>query len=147
MDQKPYLFPPSAQWSRRGTGDQFYHPAVSPDGDREDPVRGRLIDRVISQRALRDILGICFFDTNILIGIGAEWIGPCWFNGKKLSFSIWAPQRRVLVDIFQRQTHPEDEMLARDAFARAHDIRYMIVPPGHSFGLEDLKQALDKEAA
>lgn len=139
MDQHPYLNAPSARWVSHG-------PWQRQGIDQVDPVRHRLLARLGQQQALREILGTYIFDTNILIGAHGEWIGECWYGTKKLSFSLWAPHKRILADIFPKELPDEDELLARDAFAAAHRLRYLVVPPGHTFGIEELKEILQEAA-
>jgi hypothetical protein len=127
--------------------DPFYlHPRSVSSAEKEDRVKPGWLARRENQRLLHEILGApVFFDTTLFLAPHGEWIGECFLGTRKLMWSIWAPHKRVAIDIFPRQTPPPEELEHKEAFCAAHGIRYLVVPPTHSFDLEDLRAALMRE--
>lgn len=136
------------RWVGSNVLDPSYLPPRPGGIDREDPIKPRLLKTLKTQQDLHSLLGApVLFDTTILVLPGGGWTGECYFEGKKVSWSIWAPHKRLVVDIFSKHLPPQEELKHKDAFCTQHSIRYLVVPPEHEFGLDDLKEALDKEAA
>lgn len=126
--------------------DPAYLPPRADGLDKEDPAKPRMLARLKQQRAMQEILGIpVMFDTTILIAPHGEWIGECTFGKNKVRWSIWAPHRRTVVDIFPKTMPEPQELEARQAFCTQHRLRYLVVPPMHTFDLEDLRDALKDE--
>jgi hypothetical protein len=61
-------------------------------------------------------------------------------GSEELVWSFWAPLRSLLVDIFERELPSDLEMDCRENFARTHDLRYAVVPPGYILTLADLRE-------
>jgi hypothetical protein len=127
--------------------DPAYLPAKAHDEDKDDRENLRMLARLKQQRAIHELLGApVLFDTTTLIAPHGEWIGECKVGGRKVTWSMWAPHKRMLLDIFPKALPPREELEGKEAFCTSHNIRYLVVPPTHSLDLEDLREALAKEA-
>jgi hypothetical protein len=115
-------------------------------GDLHTTARHRTIARISREREMTSLIGMIVLNADVLTTPNA-FIGPCKVNGKIVSWSLWAPHKRLLVDVFKKELPTDDEIMAKSEFAEKHRLRYAIVPPGRTFGLDDLKQLLAKEAA
>lgn len=136
-------FAPAARWAGSNVLDPSYLPPRADGKEKEDRPRPRLMKRVESQRELHAVVGSpVLFDTTILIGPHGQWIGECSVGGVKVRWSMWIPHKRLAIDIFPRQMPPPGTLEAKQAFADKHHIRYLVVPPTHSFGLDDLRDAV-----
>jgi len=92
---------------------------------------------------LAQVLGApLYVDTNFFPVIGGGQLCACVFKGQKLMFSLWAPHRRVLLDIFPALLPESAEMDAREAFAQAQQVRYFVTPPGYTLSIDDVREAL-----
>jgi len=136
----------SGRWTGHSTVDPFYLPQRGTLQEKEDRVKPGWLKRRENQRLLHELLGApVFFDTTLFLAPAGEWIGECFLGTHKLMWSIWAPHRRVAIDIFPRTVPSAEELEAKQAFCTLHAIRYLVVPPTHSFDLEDLRAALATE--
>lgn len=134
MEQIEYPHQPKARWADTG-GD-----------DKPNRFLTRMISAITRNKDMTNLLGTVMVNTDVLLAPNNEWIGQCRVNGKTVKWSLWAPHKRMLIDIFPRALPPDAEILEKDAFARSHGIRYLLVPPGRVFGLEDLKTVLQEAA-
>ena len=151
MDPVTSLAPPwqgIAPAARRLEGsilDPAYLPAPPEGGDPVDvPSRAFLRgqQRVAAQQELINVLGPYYMNTNYFMKQGGGMFDALVFNGEKLTFSLWAPHRHLLVDIFPAAMPSADEMAARNAFAEANGLRYCVTPPGYVLSIDDLKEAV-----
>lgn len=132
---------PAARWVG-STLDPTYLSARS-DGERpDDPPKRRLLARIQAQQDLIAVLGApVLMNTNILVHNG-RILPRCRYQGTPLTFSVWAPHRRLLLDIFPDTLPSEGELQAREAFATQHGLRYAVTPPGYALSIDDLRAAL-----
>lgn len=110
------------------------------DGDHEaiDARSARALARVARQRELQEILGApVFFDAVDLTGLKPR-SERCVVEGQAVSWSVWAPHRKLLVDVFARVT-PEAEVEAKNGWAQARGLVYAVVPPGNALTMDDLR--------
>jgi len=118
------------------------------DEDRDEGLSRRDLRRqaqATSRRELQAVLGVLVVNTTILSVVGGGFIGPARDDdGRVLVWSIWAPHRRVLIDVFRRTTPPMAEMAARKRFAAAHELRYAIVEPGRQLTAKSVKEWIDE---
>lgn len=118
------------------------------DEDRDDGLTRRDLARqarATQRRELQAILGTLVVNTTILSVIGGGFFGPARDDdGRALVWSIWAPHRGVLIDVFRRVMPSMDEMAARKRFAEKHDLRYAIVEPGRQLTAKSVKEWIDE---
>ena len=127
---------PSAGW---------VHPPGDYDERDEDlsPRQQRYLVRMRERMELQRVLGILVYGTVVLPLPGEGALGPARdHEGRVLMWSLWAPHRRVLIDVFRRLP-PQEELNARMAFTRAHDLRYATVEPGFELTAKSVKEWLD----
>lgn len=107
----------------------------------EDPINTRLLARLDRDKALIEVFGAPIYaDTTILPRVNAQsHLGPAFFDGHELYWSLWAPQRNALLSIFKRTMPGLDELKVRMQFAEQHALRYAIVKPGHKVTVEHLR--------
>ncbi len=87
--------------------------------------------------------GSVYEHTFVLPRIGAPQIGPAKDRyGRDLRWSLWAPRRGVLIDIFRRAKPPLEELQDREAFALAHGLMWLVVAPGERLSLERVAELL-----
>jgi len=105
--------------------------------------RKRTLARHERHRALVAVLGVpIFFDTILLPLSGQPALGPARdLSGREIRWSVWAPQRKLLLDRF-KALPPKGDLEAREQFAKDHSLLYRFVPPGWRISLEDLKELL-----
>lgn len=129
---------PQAGWAYR---------APMADDETADEIRGerlvaRLRARLDGRRQLVALLGMIYRDTTMLPVLGGGVLGPARTpEGRDMKWYLWSPSRRVLIDVFRRMP-PDAELHARDAFARAHEIRYAVVPPDRQLTVKSLTEWL-----
>ena len=107
----------------------------------DDPINGRLLARLERDQALIEVFGAPIYtDTTILPRVNAQQhIGPAFYDGHELYWSMWAPHRNALLSIFKRMMPDMEELKARMAFAELHGLHYAIVKPGHKVTVEHLR--------
>jgi len=140
---------PFGKWTSGGL-EEFYRGRNEVfDGEEREPAgRARIRARLRSERALMEILGAPVYkDTTILIAKHGEWIGECVVDRAKQTWSLWAPHRRLAVDIFPKDKDvPALHILeAKKNFADEHKFKYVIVPPGHGFSFDDVNELIGEE--
>lgn len=141
---------PAGRWTSAGIEEFYRGRNEAFDGEEREPAsRQRVRARLKSERALMEILGAPIYkDTTVLIAKHGEWIGECVVDRVKQKWSLWTPHRRLAVDIFpkDKDVPPMHVLEAKKAFADQHGFRYVIVPPGHGFGFDDIKALTEKES-
>lgn len=107
----------------------------------DDPINSRLLARLEREQALIDVFGAPIYtDTTILPRVNRQaHIGPAFYDGHELYWSLWAPHRNALLSIFKRSMPSLEELKARMEFAEQHGLRYAIVKPGHKVTVEHLR--------
>jgi hypothetical protein len=117
-----------------------------PDDDRDDELTRRDVRRlalVTQRRDLQKVLGAIVVNTTMLLIIDGGVLGPARDQeGRELSWSVWAPHRGVLIDVFRRMPI-QAELDARKTFAHVNDLRYAIVEPGKKLTAKSVKEWLD----
>ncbi len=117
------------------------------DGDDDLSERAeRLLEARRAERAAwTALLGLpLYLSTTVLPQIGGGQLGPLTTSdGRTLRWGLWAPHRRVLLDLFPRKLPSEDELEQRAAFASAHGLRYGVVPPGRQLTVRSIKEWLE----
>jgi hypothetical protein len=132
------LVEPRAGWAR---------PTLTVNDDADDARSERLAARMRARWTARQqlvaLLGQVYRDTTMLPLPGGGVLGPArTAEGVVLKWWLWAPSRRVLIDVFRRPP-PMADLQARDAFARAEGLRYGVVMPDRRFTVETLKAWLE----
>ena len=136
---------PAARRLEGSIVDPAYLPAPPEGGDPVDvPTRSflRAKQRIDAQQEMIQVLGPYYVNVNFFPTMGGGLIDGLWFHGERLFFSLWAPCRKLLVDIFTTTMPSDEERAAREAFAEQHGLRYAFTPPGYVLSIDDLKQAL-----
>lgn len=109
--------------------------------DRDEPLSRRDHARLLRHRErneLQNVLGTIFLNTTML-PIGTSSLAPARDEyGRVLRWTLWAPQRRVLIDVMPRTA----EIEMRQAFADAHNLRYAIVEAGRRLTAKSVKEWL-----
>lgn len=96
-----------------------------------------------SREELRRVLGVIYQHTTLLPLSGGGVIGPALSrDGRTFKWTMWAPQRRVLIDVL-RAPMPADDQEDRAHFALTHDIRYAKVDPGSRLTAASIAAWLD----
>lgn len=121
---------------------------VRPRADDEDDTLTRRDTRrlrIVSQRSeLQKVLGALVVNTTMLPLADGTMIGPARdHDGRVLSWSMWAPHRAALIDVFRKRMPPQAELDARTAFAEENALRYAIVEPGKQLTAKSVKEWLD----
>jgi hypothetical protein len=123
-------------------------PSAAQDDD--EGARGqRLVEAVLrrqqERRDLQALLGAPLYTrTTMLPLIGGGVIGPAVDRDRRvLRWGLWAPHRRVLLDVFRRTLPPTTELEDRAAFAEAQGLRYALVRPGMRLTVESLRAWLE----
>jgi hypothetical protein len=132
------LSTPSAGWVRRVPLNADY---VDEELTRRDILKmSRLHDRVELQR----VLGALSLNTTILARLGGGVIGPAIDrHGRVLLWSVWAPQRGVLIDDFTRVPPSQEERDDRTRFASENGLRYAVIERGYTLTAKSVKEWLD----
>lgn len=117
--------------------------------ERDDPPIDRwqrkMFARQQVQLELRNLLGIVFRDATTLMRPGQSTLRAYDRFGHTLRWSLWAPHKSLLIDVY-RQTMPAAmELEDRDRFAQQHHLRYGLVEPGKRLTLEALRAWLAGE--
>lgn len=103
----------------------------------------RLINAVKRRREMLNALGIVYMGASILPLQGGGTIGPLKHpNGDVLRWSLWAPAKKVLIDIFTTSMPPDAELELRRKFADEHALIYGVVAPGERLSLDKIKESL-----
>ena len=96
------------------------------------------------RRDLQGVLGTLSVNTTILARPGGGVIGPARDReGRVLRWSLWAPQRGVLIDDFTRVPPSQAERDDRTAFAGTHGLQYAVVERGSLLTAKAVKEWLD----
>lgn len=135
---------PRAGWLHRPV------PDGNDDADdlRADRLVARLQARLAARREFTGLLGLTFRDTTMLPLHGGGSLGPArTVDGYPMKWWLWAPSRKVLIDVFVKRLPPESELRAREAFATEHGLRYAVVPPDRRLTPAVLKAWLEEIAA
>lgn len=111
------------------------------------PRERRMIGHIENRRALIDILGAPVYLDTYVLNDGPETLPMFRWDGAPRLWSLWAPQRALLIDIFTRALPSDDELDAKDAYARAHGCDYYYIAPGHILDFEALRALLRERAA
>jgi len=108
----------------------------------DSPVHARLLSKIRKERAMREVLGSPYFRfITVLPVVGGGALGPVFGpDGRVLVWSIWAPHRRALLDIFPSRAPSQDELDARAEFAQTHRLKYGVVQPGWQLTIDNLKE-------
>jgi hypothetical protein len=115
--------------------------APEDDDERMSPSVARRLALVARQRELTAALGTCVLGTTMLLRSDGPALGPAkGRDGRTFRWSIWAPAKRLLVDVFQRALPPAEELEDRRAFADAHGLLYAVVEPGQRLSLDRLRE-------
>jgi hypothetical protein len=102
-----------------------------------------MLRRLERRRELLNILGIVHLGASTLPKQGGGTYGPITMpNGDVLRWSMWAPAKNMLIDIFNKALPTPDELERRQAFADEHGMNYGIVAPGERLSLERLREEL-----
>ncbi len=138
------LGPPMGRWIGSTLDPAYLSVRLDAQGDPVDPPRGRLMARIAAQQALLALLGVpVYMNVTYLLAPHGKFLGEFRYKGAPVKWSIWAPHRALLLDIFPRDLPPEEELQARDQFARERGLRYVVTPPGYTLSLEDLRTLLE----
>lgn len=115
----------------------------------EDATPGarRMIGHIENQRALIEILGAPIYLDTFDLPDGPETLPRFRWDGAPRLWSLWAPQRALLIDIFTRALPSEAELDAKDDYARAHGCDYFYIAPGHILDFDSLRALLRERAA
>lgn len=109
----------------------------------EDRRTSRLKARIENRRALIALLGApVFLDTYALPLIGGATLEPFVYRHAPALWSLWAPHRRLLIDIFTAELPSSEELDAKDGFAREHGLDYFYIAPGHVLDFDELRALL-----
>lgn len=98
------------------------------------------IERTEFLRELTRILGSMYHYTVGLLRPGLPPLVAYDRLGGALRWTLWAPTRSVLIDIYKRRMPPVEEMEDRSKFALEQGFRYGIVEPGKRLLLDDLRE-------
>ena len=89
-----------------------------------------------------------FMATTILPNTQGGSFGPAKNRaGRDLRWWLWAPHRRLLIDVFEAMLPPADELQVRAEFAQAHGLQYAIVQPGERLSLTRLREVIEAKEA
>src|SRR5215471_12426534 len=110
----------------------------------EDATPGarRMIGHIENRRELTAILGVPVYLDTFALPLGTRMIEPFRWGESLRLWSLWAPHRRLLIDIFTRALPSDDELDAKDAFAREHGLDYYYIAPGHVLDFDTLRTLL-----
>lgn len=107
----------------------------------DDALPGAVLAQWEHRQHLRRILGTPFFQSVTDLPLpGGGTLGPLYVDGRPVSWTLWAPHRRVLVDDFRRGVPPQGELDARAAFATTYGLRYGMIEPGRRLTLNALEE-------
>lgn len=99
-------------------------------------------------RELQAVLGVVHGQTILLPRIGQPPLGPAYDrDGHPLRWSLWAPHRALLIDVFARRLPRQAELEDRAAFAETHALKYAIVEPSQQLNMTQLAEWLDERPA
>lgn len=133
------------------TAGQWVSPAAGRPGfglgeaeERISRAVATVMARQEAAKQLRDLLGGSVYEyTFVLPRIGAPQLGPAKDRyGRDLRWSLWAPRRGVLIDIFRRVKPPLEELQDREAFAAEHGLLWLVVAPGERLSLERVAELI-----
>lgn len=134
---------PVGRWTGSVLDPAYLPSRMDAQGDPVDPPRTRLLARIAAQRALLDILGVpVYMNVTYLLAPHGRFLGEFRYGGNPVKWSVWAPHRALLLDIFPSTLPDDDELRAREGFAQEHGLRYLVTPPGYTLSLDDLRGAL-----
>lgn len=115
--------------------------ALTGTTEEREPRRRATIAAVAKRRALVDVLGApVFLDVTDLPRAGGGGHGRLVHRGAVMVWSLWAPHRNLLLDVWSREMPPDDELRAREAWADERQIKYRYVPPDRGLELADLER-------
>jgi len=137
LNDSGVLIHPAAGWVR----------GFMPSDDEPEEMFTRVQQWRLQRRqqllAFQEVLGLMIGNTILLPHPSAPTLGPAvGRDGGLLRWSIWAPHRHVLIDIFRRKLPAPSELEDRAAFAQGHGLRYGIVEPGRRLSLVALTEWL-----
>ena len=107
----------------------------------------RLLKRRDDARRLIDLFGhpTYMYTTTLPQVDGQPTLGPLYGeDGQELRWTLWAPHRRALIDVFRRGLPSRFDMELRANFATRHSIRYAAVQPGWVVTFDDIRLWLEK---
>jgi len=128
---------PKAGWARG--------PLRERDDEPLDRWTVRQIERHRIMREMQTLLGTVMRDTTVLTRPGLPHVIAYDRSGKPLRWSLWAPHKLLLIDVYRVQLPPVAELEDRDKFAQAENFRYGLVEPGKRLTLEALRAWLTGE--
>jgi len=130
--------PGAGGWYTRPRLQQFRLPDRTVD--REDRPSPAILHELRTAPRLRAALGVPVFIRTTVLPTHAGRAYPLAKHpdGTVLQWGLWAPQRRLLLDFFERGLPSQTELDARAQYAEAHALRYCVVPPGHTLSTDDL---------
>jgi len=131
------LPPPAAGWAKGPRKDQ--------DDEPIDKKTAWRIERQAAVREIQALLGVVMKDTTVLIRPGSTSLTAYDRHGHQLTWSLWAPYKSVIVDIFRRSLPSNGELEDRHQFAQEHNLRYGIVEPGKRLTIDALRSWLNGE--
>ncbi len=133
-------------------------PQGDPDYEDDDRLGAKLLQLVEQRHAQRRelfaLLGTPLYAKTTLLPLPAAtawWqqkdvLGPAYTrNGTVLKWGLWAPHKRVLIDLFPRGLPPTEECEDRARFATEHRLHYAVVKPGFHLTPDSLREWLEKE--
>lgn len=103
------------------------------------------LERKAAIREIQSLLGCVIKDTTILTRPGQAPLAAYDRHGHQLMWSLWAPAKSVVIDIFKRAIPPNGELEDRLKFAKEHNLRYGIVEPGKKLTIDTLRSWLNGE--
>jgi hypothetical protein len=105
--------------------------------------------RMDRQRDLCDVLGSpLVWRATTLPTLAGGSLGPARGpDGRVITWGLWAPHTRVLLDAFRGEMPREDELQARIAFAESHGLTYLWVEPETRLSLDRLREVVKGGAA
>src|SRR5262245_52161434 len=107
------------------------------------PGARRMIGHIENRRVLIEILGApIYLDTYTLPRSAGVVIEPFRWQEAARLWSLWAPHKDLVLDIFTRALPSSEELDAKDAFAREHGLDYYYIPPGHVLDFDALRALL-----
>lgn len=117
--------------------------------DAPSPRERARLARLKEHEELQRLLGVLIMSTTLLpLPSEGRVLGPARDrDGRALRWSLWAPARRVLIDICRVSRFSDAEEQDRMAFAKTNELRYAIVEPGRRLTPRSILAWLSPEGA
>ncbi len=87
-----------------------------------------------------------FRSTTFLPLVGGGALGPVADReGRVIKWGLWAPHRRLLVDLFPVTLPPDYELEDRARFAETNGLIYAVVQPGERLSVARVREVLTED--